>query len=116
MRMALAALSDPSACHSALVETAPRLLHKASGHLDQLWGFARTTLQLLCTLALPARVQLRLTRSRAMQRVREKVRQHKDRQYHYVHEMRLAMHRGDRDLSRMLEQRVGSLESQSGPL
>ena len=56
------------------------------------------------------------THSHAMQRVREKVRQHKDRQYHYVHEMRLAMHRGDRDLSRMLEQRVGALNSGLGSL
>ena len=44
------------------------------------------------------------------------MRQHKDRQYHYVHEMRLAMHRGDRDLSRMLEQRVGALNSGLGSL
>lgn len=46
------------------------------------------------------------TQLACVQRVREKVRHHKDRQYHHVHEMRMAMHRGERDLARKLEQRV----------
>ena len=41
-----------------------------------------------------------------MQRLRAKQQEHKDRQYHQVKEMRLALARGDRDLADKLRARV----------